>query len=331
MYRNLITFKKPPAIVSSYSVVGKKEFEGPLSDFFDECCLDNRFGKSSWEKSESEMQRRALIGALKKSSFQDTGVDILLSGDLLNQCVGSNYGLLDFDTPFIGLYGACSTCALGLALGSCLVSGGTFNSCGTITSSHFCSSERQFRYPLEYGGQRTPTSQWTVTGAAAYILTTEGKIKIPEVMFGKSVEMGISDISNMGAAMAPAAIDTLKRYFKETSHSAEDFDLIITGDLGYEGSEILKELLLNDGIDIRKNHVDCGLMIYDRLSQGVNAGGSGCGCSAVVLSSTILKNIEDGTLKDILFVGTGALMSPMTLLQGEAIPGIAHLVRIKGD
>lgn len=330
MKNGLIAFKKPPYIVSTYSVAGKKEFEGPLSDFYDECCLDNKFGKASWEKAEAEMQRRALLGALKKSDFCDTGVDILLSGDLLNQCVGSNYGLLEFDIPFIGLYGACSTCALGLALGSCLISSGLFNSCGTVTSSHFCSSERQFRYPLEYGGQRTPTAQWTVTGAAAFILTNQGKIQIPEIMFGKSIDMGISDISNMGAAMAPAVIDTLTRYFNETGASPGDFDLIITGDLGYEGSEILKDLLYKNGIDIRKNHIDCGLMVYDRQNQGVNAGGSGCGCSAVALSSTILKNLESGAINDVLFVGTGALMSPMTLLQGEAIPGIAHLVRIKG-
>lgn len=329
MQKSIIKFKNAPTIISTYSVVGKKEFEGPLGAYFDEHGTDNKFGMTSWEKAEGEMQRRALSGALKNANLTDSQVDILLSGDLLNQCVGSSYGLLDFDIPYIGLYGACSTCAEGLAIASCFVGNGTANICASVTSSHFCSSERQFRFPLEYGGQRTPTAQWTVTGAGAFIVGQGGNIEITEIVFGKSMDMGISDINNMGAAMAPSAIDTLKRYFNESSHSPEDFDLIVTGDLGYEGSEILKDLLLQDGYDIRKNHVDCGLLIFDRTKQDVHSGGSGCGCSASVLSSTILKNLENGSTKDVLFLGTGALMSPMTLFQGESIPGITHLIRLR--
>ena len=329
MQRELIKLKKSPYIVSSYSVAGKKEHEGPLGKLFDECCDDNKFGKDTWEKAEGEMQRLAVYGAMKKARLSDTDVDILFSGDLLNQCVGSNYGLLDYNIPYVGLYGACSTCIEGLALASCLYAGGIFTVCGTVTSSHFCASERQFRFPLEYGGQRSPTAQWTVTGSGAYILGDSGKVKITEVMFGKTVDMGINDINNMGAAMAPSCYDTLKRYFKESSLTPDDFDLIATGDLGFEGSEILKDLLLNDNIDIRKNHNDCGLMVFDRNKQDVHAGGSGCGCSAIVLSCEILRKLEAGIYNNVLVIGTGALMSPMTLFQGSSIPAVSHLIRLE--
>ena len=326
--KDIIRFENEPRITSFYSVVGSEEKKGPLGDSFDEYSSDNKFEKDSWEKAESEMQRLALRGALKKSNLKDTDIDILLAGDLLNQCVGSSYGLLEFDTPYIGLYGACSTCALGLALSGMLCNGGAVQRCACVTSSHYCASERQFRFPLEYGGQRTPTSQWTVTGSGAFIVGNEGKIKIKEAVFGKSVDMGINDINNMGAAMAPACIDTIKRYFSSSNLPVDYFDLIVTGDLGYEGSEILKDLLLKDGIDIRKNHVDCGLMIYDIEGQDKHAGGSGCGCSASVLAGNILKNLEAGILKNILFIGTGALMNPLTLYQGGSIPAVAHLVHL---
>ena len=199
MQKSIIKFKNAPTIISTYSVVGKKEFEGPLGAYFDEHGTDNKFGMTSWEKAEGEMQRRALSGALKNASLTDSQVDILLSGDLLNQCVGSSYGLLDFDIPYIGLYGACSTCAEGLAIASCFVGNCTANICASVTSSHFCSSERQFRFPLEYGGQRTPTAQWTVTGAGAFIVGQGGNIEIPEIVFGKSMDMGISDINNINS------------------------------------------------------------------------------------------------------------------------------------
>ncbi|MBR2444908.1 MAG: stage V sporulation protein AD [Clostridia bacterium] len=329
MKDKIIYLAREPKISACYTVVGSKESNGPLGQLFDEHCDDDKFSKDSWEKAESEMQKRAFAGALKKSGFIDTDVDILLAGDLLNQCVGSAYGLLDFDIPYLGLYGACSTCAEGLAIGACLYSGNIIDLYGAVTSSHYCSSERQFRYPLEYGGQRTPTAQWTTTGAGAYVVGSEGKVAISQVLFGKAIDMGITDINNMGAAMAPAAIDTITRYFEETGHSPKDFDLIVTGDLGYEGSEILKDLLLGKGIDITNNHTDCGLMIFDRERQDVHAGGSGCGCSAVVMGASVIPRIERGELKKVLFIGTGALMSPMTLFQGGSIPAIAHLVRLE--
>ena len=328
MTNGYIKFKNPPSVISTYSCVGSEEIKGPLGNLFDYYSEDNRFGKDTWEKSESEMQKLSLFGALQKARLSDTGLDILLAGDLLNQCVGSSFGLLSYDIPYVGLYGACSTCALGLALGSCLYSGGIADTVGAVTSSHYCSSERQFRFPLEYGGQRTPTSQWTVTGAGAFILGNGGNVKIPECVFGKSLDMGITDINNMGAAMAPSACGTIKTYFRETNHSPLDFDLIITGDLGYEGSEILKELLLKEGLDIRNNHTDCGILIYDSKKQDKHAGGSGCGCSAAVMSAHILKELESKRLKDILFIGTGALMNALTVCQGNSIPAISHLVRL---
>ncbi len=328
--RNIIRLESKPKISSYYSVVGGQEHDGPLGECFDEFSYDNKFEKDSWEKAESEMQRLAVSGALKRGELRDTDIDILLAGDLLNQCVGSNYGLVDFDIPYIGLYGACSTCALGLALASLLYNGGACKRCACVTSSHFCASERQFRFPLEYGGQRTPTSQWTVTGAGAFVVGEAGKVAINEIVFGKSVDMGINDINNMGAAMAPACIDTIKRYFSESELSPRDFDMIITGDLGYEGSNILRELLLSEGIDIRENHADCGLLIYDLERQDKHAGGSGCGCSASVLAGSILKKLEVGELKRVLFIGTGALMSPLTLYQGGTIPAVAHLVHLEG-
>lgn len=326
--RDIIKLKNPPKIISSCAVVGNEEKNGPMGDRFLNYSTDNKFGMDTWEKAESEMQRIALTGALKNGGITDTEVDILLAGDLLNQCVGSSYGLLDFDIPYIGLYGACSTCALGLALGSTLYSGGYADTVGAVTSSHFCSSERQFRFPLEYGGQRAPSCQWTVTGAGAFILGNRGNTSITEVVFGKSVDMGINDINNMGAAMAPSCIDTIKRYFNNSDYSVEDFDLIVTGDLGLEGSDILKELLLNEGIDIRKKHADCGLLIYDIEAQDKHSGGSGCGCSASVMAADIIKRLDTCELNHVLFIGTGALMNPMTMFQGGTIPAVSHLVHL---
>lgn len=331
MKNQIISLSKPPRITSCYSVVGSLEKEGPLGDLFNEFSSNNKFGKKTWEKAESEMQLRAINGAIRKSEIPVDNIDLILGGDLLNQCVGSNYAVSNIDIPFLGLYGACSTCAEGLALGSCLYSGGFASACGVVTSSHYCSSERQFRFPLEYGGQRPPTAQWTTTGSGAFVLSDTGKVKITEVMFGKVIDKGITDINNMGAAMAPAVIDILTRYFNESCCSPQDFDLIITGDLGYEGSEILKDLLLGEGIDIRQNHMDCGLEIFDRQAQDTHAGGSGCGCSAVVMASNIVPKMESKIYKNVLFLGTGALMSPVTLFQGGSIPAICHLVHLMGE
>jgi len=329
MSSRVIRFKRPPSVIASYSCVGSEEGKGPLGKYFDFISEDNKFGKDTWEKSESEMQRAALHGAIQKAKISDTDVDILLAGDLLSQCIGSSFGLLDFDIPYFGLYGACSTCALSIALASLIYSSGMADIVAAVTSSHFCSSERQFRYPLEYGGQRAPTAQWTVTGAGAYILGEGGNVTVDSVCFGKITDMGIKDINNMGAAMAPSAADTIKAYFKETNHSPEDFDMIVTGDLGYYGSDILRELLLFEDIDIRDKHTDCGMLIYERDKQDKHGGGSGCGCSASVMSAHILKRMESGALSDVLFIGTGALMNSLTMCQGGTIPGISHLVRFK--
>ena len=329
MKQRVIPLKRPPSVISSYSCVGSEEGKGPLGGYFDFISEDNKFGKDTWEKSESEMQRTALRGAIQKAQISDTDVDILLAGDLLNQCVGSSFGLLDFGIPYVGLYGACSTCALSIGLASLIYSSGVADITAAVTSSHFCSSERQFRYPLEYGGQRAPTAQWTVTGAGAFILGDGGKVLVDSVCFGKITDFGIKDINNMGAAMAPSCADTIKTYLTETNHSPEDFDMIVTGDLGYYGSDMLRELLLSDNIDIRNRHADCGIMIYEKDKQDKHGGGSGCGCSASVMSAHILRAMESGALSDILFIGTGALMNSLTMCQGGTIPGVSHLVRFK--
>ncbi len=339
-----ICVENPVYIISSASVVGQEEKNGPLGAHFDLCDeKDDTFGCETWEKAESEMQRLALGKALSLAGKTDRDIDMILAGDLLNQCIGSNYGLLEYDSPYIGLYGACSTAAEGIMLAAMLCSGGSVGCCAGVASSHNASAERQFRSPLEYGGQRSPTAQWTVTGAAAHIISSDKKdllfekktpVYVPRITAlqpGRSLDAGINDITNMGAAMAPAAADTILRFFKETGQSEGDFDLILTGDLGYEGGAILRELLKCDGYDISACHSDCGLMIYDRKRQDKHAGGSGCGCSAVVLASYILKKIRQGVYKRVLFVGTGALMSPMSLQQGLSIPGIAHLVQIEGE
>lgn len=309
-------------------MVGKYEHEGPLGDCFDLHDTTDKFGKNTWERAESEMQRLAFNTALAKASASEREVEALFAGDLLNQCVGSSYGLLDFDIPYFGLYGACSTAAESIMLASAFVSAGYLSTAAAVTSSHYCSAERQYRTPLEYGAQRSPTAQWTVTGSGAFIIGKEGRAWVSEAMAGIVVEKGINDASNMGAAMAPAALSTLCRYFSESGRSPEEFDLIVTGDLGYEGGSILCELMQAEGIDIRERYNDCGMMIYDRKAQDKHAGGSGCGCSAVVLASHLLPRIERGELRRILFMGTGAMMSPSSLQQGMAIPAVAHLVAI---
>ena len=328
-------------LLSAGSVTGQKEKQGPLGRRFD-LSGDDRFGKETWEKAESEMQRLAVGIALRKSGFRTGEIDALFAGDLINQCTSSSYGLLSYRIPFLGLFGACSTCAEGLLMATLALGSGseTFQRAVAVTSSHYCSAERQFRFPLEYGGQRPPTAQWTVTGSGAFVLSAVGRDLvrcestfvpvIEEVLPGCIVDRGITDANNMGAAMAPAAADTLERYFKGTGYSPESFDLIVTGDLGREGTAILHDLMAVRGIDIVKNHVDCGTMIYSERESDTHAGGSGCGCSAVVLAADLLENIRTGVLSDILFLGTGALMNPLSLNQGQHIPGIAHLVRIRG-
>ena len=323
-------------ILSAASVVGEKEFRGPLGEGFDLHDPTNRFGQKTWEAAESEMQRLAFNTALAKAGRKEGDVDALFAGDLLNQCVGSAYGLLDFDVPYFGLYGACSTCAESLLLASIPVSYGIYECCGAVTSSHYCSAERQYRTPLEYGGQRPPTAQWTVTGAGAFLLCDPTKIecfhgaRIVRGFPGRAMEKGVNDPNNMGAAMAPAAADTLLRFFAESHTQPRDYDAIFTGDLGYEGGSILCDLMLAEGVPLGECYADCGALIYHRKEQDVHGGGSGCGCSAVVLASHILPQLERGELHRILFLSTGAMMSPDSIKQGQSIPAVAHLLEMVG-
>ena len=314
-------------IAASASVVGKYEHDGPLGEYFDIHDSSDKFGMSTWEQAESEMQRLAFNTALSKLSISERAIDAIFAGDLQNQCVGSSYGLLDFDIPYFGLYGACSTAAESILLASACVSAGYFNRAAAVTSSHYCAAERQYRAPIEYGAQRSPTAQWTVTGAGAFIISDNGKVQIREGLPGIVIEKGITDASNMGAAMAPAAADTILRYFSSSGYSPSDFDMIVTGDLGIEGGSILCELLAAEGLSIKERYADCGSLIYDAAAQDKHSGGSGCGCSAVVLASYLLPMLESGDASDILLIGTGAMMSPSSIQQGFSIPAVAHLLR----
>lgn len=325
-----IFFDAPPIITGHAGVAGKKEGEGPLAQDFDAIFEDTTMGQQSYELAESAMLHDAIIRALSDAGKSPSEVNFVLSGDLLDQCMGSAFALKDLEISSIGLYGACSTMALSLSVGSMLVDAGA--KCIVAgTSSHFCSSERQFRFPLEYGGQRPPSAQWTVTGAGSAVVEQEGEgTKIKAVQIGTITDLGITDANNMGAAMAPAAARTISDFLKDTNTKPQNYDLILTGDLGYTGTELLYELMQEEyKIKLEGYHKDCGMMIYDLKKQDVNSGGSGCGCSASVLCSHILKNMERGKLKKVLFVATGALMSPTSNKQGNTIPGIAHAVLLE--
>lgn len=318
-----------PSIAAFASVVGKKEGEGPLAQYFDLIHNDTTLGEKTWEKAESRLQKDAVNTALAKAQLSTTDIDLMFAGDLLNQCIGSSFGLREMGIAMYGLYGACSTMAESLGLAAIFADNSLVSNAIAVTSSHFCSAERQFRFPLEYGGQRTPTAQWTVTGSGAVIVAKSGNAPfIKAVTVGKMQDYGVKDINNMGAAMAPAAEDTIMQYLTDTKTKPSDYDLILTGDLGIVGSSLLIDLLKRDKIDISAVHNDCGKMIFDIETQDVHAGGSGCGCSASVLCSYILGKFLSGGLKDVLFVATGALMSTTSIQQGESIPSIAHLVHI---
>ena len=324
-----VVLSSPPSFLSYANAVGKKEGEGPLSRCFDYIDPDDTFGQPSWEKSESSMQKQVLTLALQKAALEASGLDWLFAGDLLNQCVSSSFAARDQAIPFFGLYGACSTMGEGLALASMTLDGGFGRYAGVVASSHFCSAERQYRSPLEYGSQRPPTAQWTVTGAGAAILAADGPGPyITHVTPGKIIDKGVTDTNNMGAAMAPAAYDTIKTHFQDTGRTPKDYDLIVTGDLGRLGSELLEELFRQDGVELTSRHTDCGLLIFDLEQQDVHCGGSGCGCAASVLTGYLLPGIKQGTWKNILFCPTGALHSPTTAFQGESIPGICHAIAI---
>ena len=326
--RQTVALQNPPSVIGSAAVVGKKEGEGPLAATFDHISQDDSFGERSWEKAESAMQKMALAAALSKAGLSVSGLDYLLAGDLLNQCIGSGFAVRGQDVPFFGLYGACSTMAESLSLAAMLLDGGCGAKIAAMTSSHFCSAERQYRSPLEYGGQRTPTAQWTVTGSGCVILADQGPGPyITHVTTGKVVDKGIKDAANMGAAMAPAAYSTLAAHFQDTGRKPSDYDLIVTGDLGQLGRDIVADWFHRDGMDL-KNYNDCGTLIYDLEGQDVHCGGSGCGCSAVVLAGLLLNGMAGGRWKRILFCGTGALLSPTSSQQGESIPSICHAVAL---
>ena len=329
-----IRLQSNPSIIGFASVVGKKESEGPFGQYYDQCHTDTTLGESSWEKAESRLQNEAVHLALNKAGLKSADIDCIFAGDLLNQCISSTFGLRSLNIPFLGQYGACSTMAQTLAIASLFVEAGAATRTAAVTSSHFCSAERQFRYPLEYGGQRTPTAQWTATAAGSIILGARAAypaavVGLQAVTFGRIVDYDMKDVANMGAAMAPAAASTLTDYFNDTGTNPQDYDLILTGDLGLVGSSLLDDMMRREGRDIRPVHNDCGLMIYDREKQDVHAGGSGCGCSAAILCSAILQQMSVGQLHKVLFLGTGALMSPTSSQQGESIPGVAHLVYLK--
>lgn len=319
------------AILSAATVVGHKEHEGPLGGCFDFYSESDRFGQKTWEGAESEMQRMALAAAMGKTPLDEQGIDLLFAGDLLNQCVGSAYGLLSYDIPYFGLYGACSTCAESLLLAASMVTAGLAQTAAAVTSSHNAAAERQFRYPIEYGGQRPPTGQWTVTGSGAFILSAPASASSPLALVtagmpGIVLDKGINDANNMGAAMAPAAVSTLCRFFASTKTIPADYDLIVTGDLGWEGGDILCDLMQAEGYDVSANYHDCGRMIFTKNTQDTHSGGSGCGCSAVVLGGYLLPKLATGEIKRMIFMATGALMSPDSIKQGNAIPGVAHLL-----
>lgn len=325
-----VTLSGRPTVLGYASVVGKKEGEGPLGAGFDAVFTDTKMGEKTWEKAESRLQKEALTRALDKAGFSPSQVDVLFSGDLLNQNIASTFGLRETGVPLLGQFGACSTMAQTLALASILVDSGAADVAAAVTSSHFCTAERQFRFPLEYGSQRTPTSQWTATASGAVIVGLGGgKVHITETCIGRIVDAGITDMNNMGAAMAPAAADTFTRFFEDTNTRPDDYDFVATGDLAAEGSALLKTLMERERLPLSDNYFDCGMLLFDRETQDVHAGASGCGCSASVLCSLILGNLERGVWHNGLFVATGALMSPTSSQQGESIPGIAHLIHFK--
>lgn len=328
--RNTFKTEQPPTIHSYAAIVGKKEGDGPLHRHFDQIYQDTHFGQDSWEKAESELLRLTVLKALEKGALSKEDVNYMFAGDLLNQCTTTSYGLRDLEIPVLCVYGACSTMAESLLMAALMTDSGIGGNVVAATSSHFCSAERQFRFPLSYGGVRTPTAQWTCTASGAAVVSPHGAQGpyIKGVTIGKIVDMGVSDANNMGAAMAPAAAYVIETYLNDTGSKPEDFDLIITGDLGRVGGTLLISLLAADGIDIASRYKDCGTMMFDYEKQDVHAGGSGCGCSAAVLCGYFLDKVKSGEYKNILFCATGALMSPTLSQQGESIPGISHAVHI---
>ena len=333
--QSTILLPNRPCLLAGAAIAGKKEGEGPLRRDFDTIIDDDLFGEETWEKAESRFQYEAASTALKKAGLTPSQVDISLGGDLLNQIMAASMAAREMHIPFLGLYGACSTMAESLILGSLLVDGGYARHALCTVSSHFCSAERQYRFPLEYGCQRPPTAQWTVTGAGSTVLSCDETLpavcRATHATIGRIVDMAVKDANNMGAAMAPAAADTLARHLADTGRTPADYDLIISGDLGRVGHDVLLALMQERGVPLDPaRYIDCGLEIFSG-EQDTHCGGSGCGCSAVVLNGHILRRIREGELKRVLFMATGALLSPTTSQQGESIPGIAHAIALEAD
>ncbi len=329
--RQSFSLPEGPVITAWASVAGKKESEGPLAKTFDVTSQDTYFGQKTWEQAEKQMQKLALDTLLRKASLCPDEIGMVFSGDLLNQCIGSSFSLRNTGIPHLGLYGACSTMAESLLLASMAVAGGFSDRVVAMTSSHFASSERQYRFPLGYGGQRTPTAQWTVTGSGAALVCTGGNgPRIESCTVGTVTDLGIKDANNMGAAMAPAAFQTIRAHFTDLKTGPEAFDLIVTGDLGHLGKDLLLELFRREGMELSSKLADCGILVFDRETQDVHAGGSGCGCSAITLCGHLLDQLRAGQRKRILFCGTGALLSPTSTQQGLPIPGVCHGVSICG-
>lgn len=329
--KQTVYFENDIYIASCANVAGKKEGEGPLGKYFDYVMPNAEWGEKTWEKTESKMQKYAAEHAVHNANLGFGDLSYVFAGDLLNQCIAAGFAFRESNVPFFGIYGACSTFGETISLASMLLDGGFGENILAVTSSHFCTAERQYRNPLEYGGQRTPTAQWTVTGAGASVLSTKikGFAKINGVTTGKIVDLGIKDANNMGAAMAPAAVSTIKAHFEDTGLSTDYYDLILTGDLGTLGKEIAADMLKNEKLDIRKNYDDCGCMIFDAEKQDMHSGGSGCGCCASVFTGYIAEKMRKGELKKILLVPTGALLSTTSSLQGESIPSVAHAVSVE--
>ncbi len=327
--KQTVQFAKPPVIISAAGVAGPKEGEGPLRQYFDTIVQESMWGEESWEKAESKFMEQAVRTALDKANLSPGQIEYIFGGDLLNQCVGTNYGLRSLEIPFIGVYGACSTMALSMSMAAMCIDGGYADTCAAVTSSHFCSAERQFRFPLEYGGQRPPSAQWTATGSGCVVLSSGGDGPVIDcITTGKIMDKGITDANNMGAAMAPAAADTFIRHFQDTGRDPAYYDLIVTGDLGKIGKSIVIDMLSESGYDMTKNYNDCGLMLFDCDTQDVHSGGSGCACSALTFCGYLYQLLHSKKLNRILFTATGALMSTTMVQQGESIPGIAHAVSI---
>ncbi len=329
--KQTIIFKNKPRIIGNYALVGKKEGEGNFKNYFDHILKNDLFGQKSYEKAEKKMLETAIHGAISKAKLKPNQIDALIAGDLMNQIISSSFSARDLDSAFLGLYGACSTMAESLIIGGMLIDGKYLKNVACATASHFSSVEKQYRYPLELGNQRPPTSQWTVTGSGCTILSQTGSdVFLSSATIGKVTDFGITDANNMGAAMAPSAMSTLISHFKETKTKPSNYDLIVTGDLGKLGSEILNDLMEREGYILGENYNDCGQMIFSK-NQRVYQGGSGAGCSASVLNAYIIPKLQKGELKKVLFCATGALLSPLSTQQGESIPGVCHAVVLEKE